>query len=226
MKTFARRLFPRLISIGYRFFDLEAKYHSPSGRVIEASFVISKLAKKGGKVLDVGCTDPNNICPCLLASLGWDVYGLDIREYRFEHPRFHYVHGDIRKASFDDGFFDCVYALSSLEHIGLSGRYGVTKSDDEGDIKAAGEIARILRPGGTFLCTLPYGVGQLVKPLHRIYDRSRLEKLLHGWKIQDEMYYVLGNDGCYAIASEDVAGRKDYMKGERALALLELTPLK
>lgn len=223
----ARMAFPRLMSIAYRFFDLEAEHCSPDARVIEHSFVISKLeGMQKGRALDIGCTDSNNILPFVLASLGWEVYGIDTREFRFKHPNFHFVCEDIRNTSFPDDFFDCIYAVSTIEHIGLKGRYGVTEDDPEGDKKAVKEIMRILGSGGKFLLTVPYGRGQLVKPLQRTYDKFRLQELLSQGRIEEEVYYILDNEEGWVTASEEIAGQKDYLKGERALALLELTTLK
>jgi SAM-dependent methyltransferase len=223
----ARMAYPRLMSLAYRFVDLEAESSASDSRVIEYSFVISRLVEAPkGKVLDVGCTDSGNIIPLCLASLGWDVYGIDNREFRFEHPNFRFVREDIRSASFPDGFFDYILAVSTIEHIGLKGRYRVTEDDPEGDIRAVREIQRILSPRGTFLVTLPYGKGQLVKPLQRVYDKSGLQRLFAHWRVKGKIYYILNSEGCYITASEEVAGQKDYLKGERALALLELAPVK
>ncbi len=180
-----------------------------------------KLVMRKGKVLDVGCTDSSNMVPLTLASLGWKVHGIDNRQFKFQHPNFHFTQGDIRNAPFPDNFFDCVCAVSTIEHIGLKGRYGATEADPEGDIEAVREIARVLVPGGTFLLTVPYGRGQLVKPLHRVYDKTGLRRLFSQWKIEGEIYYTL-EQGNWIVVPEEVAAQKDYIGGERALALLEL----
>ena len=221
----ARMVYPKLMRMAYRFVDLDSESSSLDSRVVEYSFVISKLAGRTGKVLDVGCTDGGNMAAVMLASLGWEVHGIDNREFRFEHPNFRFSQGDIRNAPFPDDFFDYVYAVSTLEHIGLKGRYGVTEEDPEGDMKAVGEIGRILRPGGHFLLTIPYGKGQSVKPLLRVYAKSRLRRLFHHWKIEEEIYYTFER-GYWVTVPQQLAAEKDYLKGERALALLELTPLK
>lgn len=222
-----RVVYTRLLQIGYHFVDLDAESSSlEDSRFIEISFVLSGLLKKErGKVLDIGCTDSGNIAPLVLASLGWEAYGIDIREGKFEHPNFHFIRGDIRKTSFPNNFFDYAYAISTLEHIGLKGRYSVTEEDPQGDIKATEEIARIVRPGGIFLVTIPYGRGKLVKPLCRVYDKFRLQKLFSQEKTTKEIYYTL-KQGCWVTVSEEVAAEIDFLRGERALALLELTLLK
>jgi len=126
---------PKLVRLAYHFFDVEASAETavPDSRMIEYAFIIGKLSLlPKGKVLDVGCTARLNYLPVALASLGWEVWGIDLREFKFKHPNFHFVEGDIRKTGFPDNSFHAVYALSTLEYIGLSGRYGVNRLDPEG----------------------------------------------------------------------------------------------
>ena len=75
--------------------------------MIEYSFVIGKLVSRDkGKVLDVGCVARLNPLPATLASIGWEVYGIDMRQFKFRFPNFHFVPGDITSTDFPDGFFD------------------------------------------------------------------------------------------------------------------------
>ncbi|GAI40803.1 unnamed protein product, partial [marine sediment metagenome] len=102
------KLSPKLIRFAYRFFDVEASSEAapPDERIIEYSFVIQKLdSLPRGKVLDVGCTARLNYLPAALASLSWEVWGIDLREFKFRHPNFHFVLGDIRNTNFPDNFF-------------------------------------------------------------------------------------------------------------------------
>ena len=176
-----------------------------------------------GKMLDVVCTDSGNIIPFLVSSLGWDVHGIDNRLYKFQHPNFHFQRGDIREKHYTDAFFDCVCAVSSIEHIGLKGRYNVIEDDLEGDVKAVREIAKILKPNGAFILTLPFGVKRLVRPLERVYDSAAVDNLLTGWQRRDERYYVQ-DGGAWNPTSREAAQKEDYLKGGRAIALFVLTP--
>lgn len=230
MKLFPKlKLSPRLIRLAYHFFDVEASEEAapPYRQIIEYSFIIQKLdSMKRGKVLDVGCTARVNYLPAALAWLGWEVWGIDLRGFKFRHPNFHFVSGDLRNTNFPDNFFDVVYAAFTLQHLGLSGRYGVTEEDPEGDVKAVREIARILRPNGILLCTLPYGrEAKIVKPLHRIYDKSSLERLFRGWVRKDELYYCLDSDGYWTPIPVENAVKVDNPDKESVLVLLELSPL-
>jgi SAM-dependent methyltransferase len=224
------KLTPRLVRLAYRFIDVEASAEAapPDGRIIEYAFAIEKLIVLGaGKTLDVGCTARLNYLPPTLCSLGWEVWGIDLREFKFRHSNFHFVLGDIRKTDFPDNFFDAVYAVSTLEHIGLSGRYGITKKDTGGDARAVEETARILRPGGRLICTVPWGrQARIISPLQRIYDQPGLESLFEHWVKKDERWYGQGDDGCWTALSHQDALKVENPQGDTALALLELTPLK
>jgi SAM-dependent methyltransferase len=193
-----------------------------SSRFIEYPFVVQRLdGLPRGRVLDVGCTDAGNFLAPTLASLGWQVYGIDIRDWGFSHPNFHFVKGDIsRRTDFADDFFDCVYAVSTIEHLGLTGRYGVTQEDPEADFRAVREIRRILKPDGRFMPTLPYGRGGVVRPVERVYCRERLNRLLAHWTVEEQQYWYLDNGGRWREVSEEVAGRT-RAPGGVAVALLE-----
>lgn len=225
MRVFPKVKLPgRLIRFAYHFVDIEASGEAapPDGRIIEYSFVIGKLGQmKPSKVLDIGCVARLNYLPASLASLGWEVWGIDQREWKFRFPNFHFVREDIRQTSFPDDFFDCVYALSTLEHICLSGRYGITKNDPEGDFKAVSEIARILRKEGKFLVTIPYSKRyKVVKSQKRIYDEQGLQKLFFGWEIKEEILYTQDSDGFWTPVSEEQV--QSMGQDKETIALLEL----
>jgi SAM-dependent methyltransferase len=207
------------------FVNLEAAEKATlNSRLIEYPFVIRKLyGLPPGQALDVGCADGGNVLAPILASLGWQVYGIDIREFRLPYPSFHFVRADMAKGTeFSDGFFDCVYAVSSIEHFGLAGRYGVKEDDSQADFKAVRETKRVLKPGAPFLLTVPYGSGGVVRPSERVYGRGRLSQLLADWSIRDEAYWYLDNAGDWHEVSEEEAGRT-RTPGGVAIALLELT---
>ena len=88
--------------------------------------------------------------------------------------------GDIRRTEFKPDFFDCVTAVSTIEHVGL-GRYGDV-IDKDGDVKAVVEIRRVLKKGGEFLLTAPYGI-RAITPSHRVYDKNALTRILSGFCI-------------------------------------------
>ena len=146
----------------------------PTDRYIEYPFVLSKLPRVPAKILDVGCS--GSMFPLLMQSLGHTVCGIDIRPYPLKDV--FVKQGDICFNDFKSETFDVVTAVSTIEHIGLKGRYGAI--DSSSDYEAISQIFRILKTGGTFLMTVPFGKYQETK-FHRIYDKITLNTILAGF---------------------------------------------
>lgn len=173
--------------------DKIAVFH-PTERLIEYPFIHENIPFGGGskKILDVG--SGNSILPFELASKGYEVYAIDSKRGFYKilhHSNFTFVQGDIRKTDFPDNFFDIVTAVSSIEHIGL----GSSNIDLGKDKKATKEIARILKPGGMFLITVPFGKRGLYPskdcPSWRVYDLPALNKLLPPLEIKTMRFALL-----------------------------------
>jgi len=193
-----------------------------NSRIIEYPYVLERLhGQEPGRALDVGATDTSNFLAPSLVAMGWEVWGIDVRPFALELAGFHTVVDDIRATPFADGFFDVVYCVSTIEHVGLSGRYGVRVEDPDGDITAACEIRRIVRAGGRFILTIPYGVGGIVKPPERIYDRARLDRLTEGWETVHRRFHHLDEEGRWHEVDEAEAARA-RTPGGVTVALMEL----
>jgi len=178
--------------IGSLPFSLKRKYMRlvVNERIVEIPFVFQNLKlPKGSKILDFGCGESK--LSLELASLGYRVTGVDLNDYNFTHPNFEFVKGNFLKNNFPDEYFDAVVAVSSIEHVGL-GAYGESFWDEEGDYKAVREIHRILKTGGIFIMTVPFGKrGKTLT--YRVYDKKTLFNILNGFKIEKiECYIGLG----------------------------------
>lgn len=221
----ARLLYRVAFRLGGLFFDLDAFDETPDARIFEYSFVIERLSRLStGRALDVGCTSRGNLLPAALAALGWQVHGIDRREFKLSYPNFHFIQGELTSMPFPDGCFDAAYAVSTIEHIGLSGRYGIRKDDDQADFKAVAEMRRVLKPGGSLLVTVPYGRSCVIKGWARIYDAGRLQQLFGGWYVRDQRYFFRQQNGRFRVfplkEPEPIA---DFEANE-ATALLEVSP--
>ncbi|MFC1991144.1 class I SAM-dependent methyltransferase [Chloroflexota bacterium] len=110
--------------------------------------------------------------------------------------------GDIRCMPYIDSFFDIVFCISTIEHIGfdmvnlnnakssfdrpgkIPEAFPSTKSWDE-DLKSMKEITRVLKPGGTLFLTVPFGKEEIIAEkdslglyaLELQYDETRLAKI-------------------------------------------------
>lgn len=149
----------------------------PTDRYLEYPWAIDNLYPFSGKILDIGCA--GSMFPLILTSLGYETYGIDIREYKPSNI-INFTKGDICNSPFKDGEFDVITAISSIEHIGLGGRYG-SKNDENGDYQAMKEIRRILKPYGKLLMTVPFSKRLKITKSHRVYNNDSLNRLLEGF---------------------------------------------
>ncbi|MBI4575486.1 MAG: class I SAM-dependent methyltransferase [Planctomycetes bacterium] len=155
-------------------------------RIIEIPFFWSRLKlPPGASILEFGCTD--SPLALELASAGYQVTGVDLRPYGFEHPCLRSLQGNFMDMALPGDSFDLVSAISSVEHCGLAA-YGAAPFP-HGDRLAVEHFRRVLKPGGRLILTVPYGLeGQ--NPDQRVYDASTLQALLRGMDILEQAYYV------------------------------------
>jgi SAM-dependent methyltransferase len=160
-------------------------------REIEWTWVaarIGRYATKDSRVLDFGCGF--GWLSLAAASIGARVLAIDLLPKQFEtgYPNIEFRQVDVMSLDKQLGQFDLILNCSTIEHVGLSGRYNATDSPD-GDLEAMGKLRQILKPGGTLLLTLPVGQDAVVRPLHRIYGVERLPRLLEGYKVIESSFW-------------------------------------
>ncbi|MBI4587563.1 MAG: class I SAM-dependent methyltransferase, partial [Candidatus Rokubacteria bacterium] len=165
-------------------------------RVVEYPFVFQNLERTMSPILDIGCCYSR--LPIALASSGFRVVGVDVNPYPDRHPNLRAVQGDAALLPFAAGSFGAVLAVSVIEHIGL-GHYG-DPTGGAGDRAAVGEIARVLRPGGRALITVPFGLA-LTDDFKRVYDPPRLCDLLAPLHT-DRIEYAMSRDGLWMPTTE------------------------
>jgi hypothetical protein len=151
-------------------------------RIVEYPLIFQWIRPKG-VVLDVGPVSSR--LPIQLASLGYEVHGIDTRPFPFQHPNFYFHRADIFSWS-PEQFFNIILLISTLEHFGLGG-YGDIKVP-EADKQAVVRISSWLSKGGQLLVTVPFGKAGVTKK-HRIYDLDRLKYLFSNFKWRDQRYY-------------------------------------
>lgn len=156
-------------------------------RYLELPETLRELsAAPGERVLDLASP---KLLAVVLARSGAEVVSVDQLEPEIEswrkltegEPRLSFQVADGRALPFDDGSFDHAYSVSVLEHI-----------PEPGDEAALRELARVTRPGGRVVVTLPFAqeyredwrdapvyAEQAAGERHffqRWYDRGRLER--------------------------------------------------
>ncbi len=128
-------------------------------RAAEFAYVARQLQlPRGARVLDLG--SPKDLALLLAAERGFEVVATDIlpeaielsRRYAAALGRCGSGPGSVlsevqdgRRLTYPDGAFDAAFSVSVLEHI-----------PDDGDLAAARELARVVRPGGLVVVTTPY----------------------------------------------------------------------
>ncbi len=154
-------------------------------RIVEIPFMYKNLGlQEGAKILEIGCSESK--VSLELASLGYKVIGYDLRDYDFVHPNFKFIKGNFLKNSLPEEHFDCVLAISTIEHCGLE-LYGA-KAFEDGDKKIINEIYRVLKRGGIFIITVPFGIKKQYY-FYRVYDHKSLQILLRDFEFIEERYY-------------------------------------
>jgi 2-polyprenyl-3-methyl-5-hydroxy-6-metoxy-1,4-benzoquinol methylase len=182
----------------------EAYWVNTTERILEKNFVIHSLArlydpKNSIHILDVGAAE--SLLSYELASFNYSVTAIDIRPISLYHPNLKFVKSDICKPTLATASFDCVVALSTLEHIGL-GHYG-DETEKDNDIKAVEQINLLLKPEGIFILTVPYGK-KAITPLHRIYDKESLEKLIEYFIVLQISYGVRKDEFTWIMTENEI----------------------
>jgi SAM-dependent methyltransferase len=155
-------------------------------RLVELPFVFRHLTlSPGAAVLEFGHVKSR--LSLELASLGYRVTGVDLRRYPYSHPNLQSLEGDVRSAGLPQGSFDAVVAVSAIEHCGLSG-YGEA-GFERGDREIVAELCRLLRPGGVFLVTVPYGAAGVSARGWRVYDAAGLAELQRPVRVRETRYF-------------------------------------
>ena len=218
-----------LRGIGYRIVRLSeigvssSKRSLKGDRDVENSWVAAELPDNPGKVLDFGCATSH--LPLLEGMKGGDVIGLDLLpvEVPFNSTNVRYQQGDILDLDFGDTRFDVIVSCSSIEHVGLAGRYG-SQDVEQGDLAAMRCIRDLLAtPDGIMILTLPVGKDSVFAPLHRVYGEHRLKQLLDGFEVvKKEFWSKRDGSNVWVVVSEREAINADPSKSFYALGLMVL----
>ncbi len=186
-------------------------------RILEHIYVHTHLPKPPARLLDLGCSESTNAIE--MASLGFEVVGVDLRTLPLSHPNFTMIQANLANMPFVDESFDLAVALSTIEHVGLG--WYTEEERGSSDEHVVTEVLRLLRPGGRFILTTPFGRAT-VTPVHRIYDRARLDQLLSGFRVVDRAYGVRDGDAWFYTHDERRAEQVDGTERVSAVCLMVL----
>ena len=123
---------------------------------------------------------------------------IDIRPLAVSLDNFHSKAGSILDLPYPDTSIDSLSCLHAIEHIGL-GRYG-DAIDPEGTRRAAGELTRVLAPGGNLYISLPIGKPRVcfnahrVHSTHQVLDMFNELELVEFSSVSDQREFVKGSN--------------------------------
>ncbi len=169
--------------------DSAADGHNLKGdRWVEWSFCFAQLSEGPGQTLDFGADI--GFLSLAAAQRGHDVVALDRMPSALDyvHPRVESLQADILDEPLHGRQFDQIINCSSVEHVGLAGRYG-SYADPDGDLRAMEALLALLAKEGRQLMTVPVGLDMTCAPFHRIYGAERLPRLLAGYEALEEQYW-------------------------------------
>jgi SAM-dependent methyltransferase len=192
-------------------------------REIEWTWTLAHVRREPGRVLDFG--SGNGMMALGASFAGNDVVAVDLEaeQYPFHPHRIECVRGDFNELEFEPGSFDQILNCSSVEHVGLAGRYG-SPDEPDGDLRAMEKMARILKPGGDMILTIPLGLDAVHAPNHRIYGDERLPRLLEHWEIRDESYWAKPTSQRFEPVPREQALAEAGSASYYALGLFVVTP--
>lgn len=186
-------------------------------RDIEWSFIVARVGRfvtADSHVLDFGCG--LGTLAMVAAQLGARVLAIDLMPrrvpYTFDNLDFEQV--DVADLP-DSRKFDLVINCSTIEHVGLAGRYN-SKDAADGDVDAMRRLHELIVPGGHMLLTLPLGPDQVIAPLHRTYGTQRLPRLLQGYDVLESAAWRKTDDpcdewiGCTVDEAQQTVGNDHY----------------
>lgn len=149
----------------------------------------------GARVLEVGANEEPSAA--ILCDKGHSVVGVDLRPHKMLDHRLGYLHieADFVKWAegqewYPKGHFDAAFSTSALEHFGIEA-YGHKVKDSHYDAKAVDAVYNLLKPGGSFYVTVPYGADYIVDFYNwKVYCRQTLqEHIIRDFKVQRRLYF-------------------------------------
>lgn len=124
-----------------------------------------------------------------------------------------YIYSDLRDIPIRDGYYDVIICISVLEHIGLNNtiftkdaRYNENNLTDF--VIAMKELRRILKPHGTLLLSVPYGIYSHLG-MQQQFDRKLLTKAIDAFGRTGrvmETFYLYSADGWQQSTDKECAG--------------------
>jgi len=170
-------------------------------RDVEWSFLSREMPDGPGEAIEFGCE--HGYMSLMAAQKGFRVLATDLQEQSFpwRHPLVEFRKGDFLEMDLVNNYYDLAINCSSVEHVGLSGRYGITTDLSDGDLMVMQRLADVLKPNGLLLMTAPCGRDTVMAPWNRVYGPERLPRLLARFRALKESYWIKDNQNRWVECS-------------------------
>jgi hypothetical protein len=110
---------------------------------------------------------------------------------------------------FESNSIESLSCMHTVEHIGL-GRYG-DQIDPDGDLKAIGELKRVLSKNGRLLFVVPLGKPKIMFNAHRIYSYAQILEYFSDLSLERfDLIPESGNVGIIYNAKKADADSQNY----------------
>lgn len=174
-------------------------------REIEYPFVAAYMPWGPGKALDFG--SGTSFMGLIAAHRGFSVMALDLNPQPspWRHPNVDFIQADLFDSDFASDYFDLVINCSTVEHVGLAGRYSVAEPRLDGDLEAMNRLRQLMKTGATMLLTIPVGRDQTFAPLCRIYGKKRLPRLIENFFVEKEEFWMKNSSNQWAMCNKEEA---------------------
>lgn len=220
-------------------------------RVVEYPWAISMalLHERRSRFLDAGSTLNHEMIIHHPAIRRHDLTVLTLapESQSFWKDGFSYVYDDLRAMPFRDGWFDAVFCISVIEHVGMNNIYYSKEQKYQENnsldyLSAIAEIKRVLKTGGRLYLTVPFGryehhgwfqqfdsamLSTLISDFHpQAVNKTFFRYTLGGWKVacenecKDLSFFHM--DAGKFSKSETKQFDPDFAAAARAVACLEL----
>lgn len=196
-------------------------------REMEWTYVAARIglyANKHSHILDFG--SGVGVLSFAAASIGASVLAIDLMPCQFQsgYSNLEFQQIDIMSLDERSAKFDLILNCSTIEHVGIPGRYNSQDSPD-GDMEAMKKMLTLLQPNGRMILVLPVGVDKVVPPLHRIYGNIRLPKLTKGYEIEESSFLRKNQANIWTPCSREAALVEEGNHQYYALGMMVLKPI-
>ncbi|MDD4869625.1 MAG: methyltransferase domain-containing protein [Kiritimatiellae bacterium] len=166
-------------------------------RCIEYPWIISRLSPEPGLYLDAGSAfnHLHVLNHPAIAKKKLYIVTLSPEGHSFWARGISYLYEDLRSLPMKDCYYDCVMSVSTMEHIGFDNSLFGTPSFPGSDgsdafLPAVHELWRVLKPGGQFFVTVPFGKYQNFGTFQQFDDvlLNRLEHAVDGIDVEKGFY--------------------------------------